>query len=93
MATPMPKTEGNRHYRDDKRVVVFVPIDMGYLLDLVSRYQCITKKKLHEDIWRAGILAYLGIDPDAIESPTPLPRGSAAQKDVKKLVAQLTAER
>lgn len=87
MATALPK--GEKRFAEHKRAVVMVSIELGYLLDLVSRYQCMTKKALHAQIWRAGLLSYLGVDPDQINTCSPLPRGTAVPKDAKQLVEAL----
>jgi len=82
MAIPMPISDGS----ETRRVVVKVPVDMSFLLDLVARYQCATKKDLHERIWRAGVQSYLGVDQDDVDVASPLPRGTQPPKDVHKLV-------
>lgn len=89
MATPMPRKE--KTYADGKRVVVFASLEMGYLLDLISRYRCVTKRSLHEEIWFAGVRAYLGVDPEEVDTVSPLPRGSAAPSEIKKLAQALIA--
>lgn len=93
MATPMPK--GEKNYPEQKRVVVFVSIETGYLMDLLSRYQCVTKRKLHEDLFWAGVEALLGVTQDEVEESqvSPLPRGTAVPGDVKKLTQALISER
>lgn len=87
MATPMPSKE--KTYLDGKRIVVSVPVEVGFLLDLIARYRSVTKKSVHEEIWRAGVRAHLGVDVDDIDAPSPLPRGAAVPGDIKKLTAEL----
>lgn len=90
MATPMPKSE-KKATDGTRRAVVRIPLGMSYLLDLVSNYQVINKTKLYEEIWKAGLRAHLGLAEEECEDiqPVPLPRGTAAPKDIKKLVDAL----
>lgn len=79
------------------RVVVQVTDDMQFLLTQVARHLTQTKKGLHEDIWRAGVRAHLGVDPEEVDgaSVASLPRNCAAAraKDPKKLAAALLKDR
>lgn len=86
MATAMPIR--NQRNTEATRVVVFVEIEMSYLLSLVAQYKGITKKSLHKDIWEAGIRSYLGIDPTDVANsrPAPLARSTTPPADMLKLV-------
>lgn len=88
MATPVNSA---RPRAERTRIVIFADLDMGYLLDLVSRYRMVTKKSLYTEIWEAGIRTHLGIEPEDIEGARPLPRGTAAPEDIQKLVEALVA--
>lgn len=92
MATPLAKAE--KHHAERKRVVIFVPIEMGYLLDLISRYELCTKRSLHERVWEAGVKSLLGIDPASLETsqPSPLPRSTKVPKELHKLVSALVRD-
>ena len=95
MAIPMPARERDEYATELKRVVVKVPVEQGFLMDLVARYSGTTLKRLYEDIWRAGFAAHLGVAPDEFDEcqVSPLPRGTAVPGDVKKLAQALISDR
>jgi hypothetical protein len=72
------------------RVVVHISQEMQFLLtQLAARLAC-NKKDLHNEVWRAGLKAHLGVTPEQIEEGTltSLPRSTAAT-DAKTLTKQM----
>jgi hypothetical protein len=75
-------------------VVVRISEEMQLLLTQVARRLLCNKKDVHQAIWDAGVLAYLGLSEEDVETMvvTSLPRGAAAT-DPKRLAQALTAKR
>jgi len=89
VATPLSEVK-----KDSRRCVVWVPVRLGFLFDMLSRYTGKTKNELYQEIWNAGVEAHLGLrQSDALDlSPQPLPRGADAPKDIQDLVNALVGD-
>jgi hypothetical protein len=74
-----------------KRIVVWAPTNVGYLLNLVSEYLFINRSELYERVWQAGLESYLGLNEDEASKmiPRPLPFGAVPPEDVQKLVNEI----
>lgn len=86
MATPMPETEIPM-----KRVLVWAPTGLGYLMNLVAEYQFRARSDLYDEIFKAGLHAYLGLSEEDVKdlTPTPLRFGAVPPEDPKELVDKL----
>lgn len=76
------------------RVVVRVTPEMQFLLTQVAARMLVNKRDLHEAIWCAGLLAYLGVTPQQVDAAqvTSLPRSTAAT-DPKRLAKLMMTSR
>lgn len=72
-----------------RRVVIRVSPEMQFLLTQVAGRMLLTKRCLHDQIWRAGVEALLGVKTEDVDEAqlTSLPRSAAA--DPKKLAAMM----
>jgi hypothetical protein len=76
------------------RVVVRISPELQFLLSVMAQHLLCHKKKLHDDIWAAGIKAYLGVTEEDLDEATvaSLPRGTQPPRDPKRLVRVLLGE-
>lgn len=77
--------------RETRRQVIQVPLNVSHLLTLMANYQVRTKAALAEDIWLAGLCAYLGVSREDLEElvAAPLPRGSMVPQTPRELTKAL----
>lgn len=86
MADDTPRPGGPR----GPRVVVRVSPEMQFLLTRLAAHLLCNKRDLHDEIWRAGLQAHLGVTPEQVEAAqvSTLPRSTAAD-DPKKLAKMM----
>lgn len=94
MATPLRETE-NEQVSKGPRVVVRVSSDLQFLLSTMARHLLCNKKQLHDAIWAAGLVAYLGLSEEDLDNQViaSLPRGTQPPRDPKRLAKALVTER